>query len=52
MHRLRQTADKLCEGSLAPLLTQLVDSDALSEEELETLRRLVEDRSPEEGRER
>lgn len=39
--RLRETADKLCEGSLTPLLTQLVRSGRLSSDELDELRRLV-----------
>lgn len=40
--RLRDTADKLCEGSLTPLLTQLVGSVRLSREQVEALRRLVD----------
>ena len=40
--RLRETADKLCEGSLTPLLSHLVDSSSLTREELATLRELVE----------
>lgn len=40
--RLRETADELCDGSLTPLLTQLVSSARLSREELLELRRLVE----------
>ena len=40
--RLRETADRLCEGSLAPLLTQLVGASRLTREELRELRRLVE----------
>ena len=39
--RLRDTADKLCEGSLTPLLTQLVEGSDLSRDELAALRRLV-----------
>lgn len=39
--QLRSTADKLCEGSLTPLLTQLVDSQELSSAELAHLRKLV-----------
>lgn len=39
--RLRQTADQLCDGSLTPLLTHLVGSRQLSEEELAALRELV-----------
>lgn len=41
-NRLRETADKLCEGSLTPLLTHLVSARELSEEELAALRDLVE----------
>ena len=40
--RLRETADHLCEGSLAPLLSHLVSDVKLSEEELSTLEKLVE----------
>ena len=40
--RLRETADRLCDGSLTPVLTQLVSSAALSTGELEALRELVE----------
>jgi len=41
-NRLRETADRLCEGSLTPLLTQLVSGADLSPKEIETLRKLVE----------
>ena len=47
--RLRATADELCEGSLTPLLTQLVHAGELSRQELEELRRLV-DAAPEDSR--
>ena len=40
--RLRETADRLCEGSLTPLLTQLVGSAGLSRAEVAQLRELVE----------
>lgn len=40
--RLRETADSLCEGSLSPLLSQLVSSSELTPDELATLRELVE----------
>ena len=40
--RLRHTAEQLCEGSLSPLLTQLVGGTRLSSQELATLERLVE----------
>ena len=41
-HRLREAADRLCEGSLAPLLTQLVRSPQLTSAEIAELRELVE----------
>ena len=40
--RLRETADRLCEGSLTPLLTQLVGTADLSRDEIEQLRDLVQ----------
>jgi predicted transcriptional regulator len=40
--RLRDTADQLCDGSLTPLITQLVSAGRLSREELRELRRVVE----------
>jgi predicted transcriptional regulator len=40
--RLREAAEKLCEGSYSPLLTQLVDARSLSPEEIRTLRALVD----------
>lgn len=40
--RLRDAAEKLCEGSLAPLLTQLVDARNLTPDEIRTLRELVD----------
>jgi len=39
---LNDLADRLCEGSLTPLLTQLVDSSRLTREELDELRDLVD----------
>ncbi|MEZ5967297.1 MAG: BlaI/MecI/CopY family transcriptional regulator [Planctomycetota bacterium] len=41
--RLEALADSLCEGSLAPLLTNLVGRQRLSEEERRALRSLVDD---------
>ena len=41
-HQLREMANRLCDGSLAPLLTHLVGSGELSEIERESLRNLVE----------
>jgi BlaI family penicillinase repressor len=41
-HRLRETADKLCEGSLTPLLTHLVGSVRLSRDQVSELRKLVD----------
>lgn len=40
--RLRNTADKLCDGSLTPLLTHLVDTSDLSTEDLSAVRELVD----------
>ena len=40
--RLREMADKLCEGSLAPVLSHLARSRALSDEERRALRELVD----------
>ena len=39
--RLRETAERLCDGSLTPILTELVSSAELSKEELEELREIV-----------
>jgi predicted transcriptional regulator len=39
--RLRETADRLCGGSLTPVLTQLVDSADLTPDEISALRRFV-----------
>jgi BlaI family penicillinase repressor len=39
--RLRDTARELCDGSLTPLITQLVNAGRLSREELRELRRVV-----------
>jgi predicted transcriptional regulator len=40
--RLRDTADSLCDGSMTPLLTHLVNAGRLSAAELGELRRLVD----------
>lgn len=40
--RLQMTADKLCEGSLAPLLTNLVQASRLTAEERQSLRALLD----------
>jgi predicted transcriptional regulator len=40
--QLHEAAEKLCEGSLTPLLTQLVDAKHLSAEDIKTLRALVD----------
>ena len=47
--RLQATADKLCEGSLAPLLSHLVKAK-LSEDQLGSLRDLLDDLDREKGR--
>lgn len=41
--RLRDAADKLCEGSMTPLLTQLVKGRQLDAAELSELRKLVDE---------
>jgi predicted transcriptional regulator len=41
--RLQLTADKLCDGALAPLLTSLVRETRLSPEERQSLRSLLDD---------
>jgi predicted transcriptional regulator len=40
--RLQQTADKLCEGSMQPLLTHLVKAGNLSADQRESLRSLLD----------
>jgi predicted transcriptional regulator len=40
--RLQTVADKLCEGSLTPLLTNLVRASQLSSKELDELRQLLD----------
>lgn len=40
---LQATADKLCAGALAPLLTYLVKADSLSDEDRDSLRGLLND---------
>lgn len=49
--RLRSMADKLCGGSLAPLLTQLVRTQPLTPRERTELRALIDelDRKPKRG---
>jgi predicted transcriptional regulator len=46
--RLREMADKLCGGSVAPLVTSLVESHALTPSEIDELRELIDrlDQSP------
>jgi predicted transcriptional regulator len=43
---LKRTADRLCGGSLAPLLSQLVEAAELSPRELSELRELVDRLAP------
>jgi predicted transcriptional regulator len=40
--QLQDAADKLCAGSMTPLLTQLVDARQLTPQDIRTLRALVE----------
>jgi BlaI family transcriptional regulator, penicillinase repressor len=44
-HRLQDVADKLCEGSLTPLLLQLAEGTQLTEEQREILRKLLDELS-------
>ena len=39
--RLQETADRLCDGSLSPLLAHLVEQADLSPEDVEQLRELI-----------
>jgi BlaI family transcriptional regulator, penicillinase repressor len=41
-HRLREMAEKLCGGMMAPLLTHLVRAEALSSRERQELRDLID----------
>ena len=50
--RLRDTAERLCEGSLTPLLTHLVGSAELSTRELAELRQLLDRLDPERATEK
>ena len=47
--RLRAVADKLCGGSMTPLLTHLVQSQPLSDQERSMLRALIESNGREPG---
>ena len=40
--RLRTTAEKLCDGSLSPLLTHLIKDTGLNQEERQSLRNLLD----------
>src|SRR5688572_13990503 len=44
--RLQAVAEKLCDGSLTPLLTNLVQMQKLSEKDRQMLRKLIEDSKP------
>jgi len=41
--QLQETADKLCDGSLTPLLTHLVKTKSLSKDERKSLRNLLDE---------
>lgn len=45
--RLQNTADELCEGSFAPLLTHLVQNGALTRADRSRLKSLLDDLDPE-----
>ncbi len=42
-HRLREMAEKLCGGMMAPLLTHLVRAEALTSKERQELRALIDE---------
>src|SRR4051794_29929865 len=48
--RLRELADRFCEGSLTPLLTHLIKSRKLSASDMEELRALIEQKRPPKAR--
>ena len=48
-NRLRDTADQLCEGSMTPLLTQLVEANSLTVAEIAELRAMIDRIGKEEG---
>jgi predicted transcriptional regulator len=48
--RLKSVADKLCDGSLTPLLTHLIRGDQLSAAERQSLRGLLDELEGEAGR--
>jgi predicted transcriptional regulator len=48
--RLQQTADKLCEGALMPLLTHLVKANRLTADDRQSLRDLLEQLNDEKRR--
>jgi predicted transcriptional regulator len=48
--RLQAVAEQLCEGSLTPLLTNLVQMRKLSAKEREMLRKMIEDADPKRDR--
>ncbi len=50
--RLQALADRLCAGALSPLVTTLLRSARLPEQEREGLRKLVDDLWPQEGNRR
>ena len=47
--RIRAMAEKLCEGSLVPILNHLVRSKGLSQKERQALRELIESPEPSAG---
>ena len=53
-HRMREMAEKLCGGDMAPLLTHLVQAETLTPQERQQLRDLIDqlDQEPKSGRKR
>jgi len=48
-HRLKEVAEKLCEGSLTPLLLHLVEATRLSPQDRKRLHKLIDEAQPRRG---
>jgi BlaI family penicillinase repressor len=49
-HRLQEVAEKLCEGSMAPLLLHLVEATKLSSQDRKRLHKLIDEAQSRRGR--
>lgn len=47
--RIREAAERLCEGSMTPILTELVHAGKLAPREIAELRRLIDELAPNGG---